>query len=198
MEEATTSISLLELISKHQNLVVAVSAALSAIAAVASVFAAGMISWKQMQHSRLAARPIGQFSIGDYEDRLHVTLSNKGLGPLFVEKIVFETDGKRHTNLPLVELMPDLPSNMSWTDFSTLRGGSVVSSQSEKVLLDLRIDEQDMIEVEAANKVRRSLGCIKAVCSYKDAYDKTLPEIEQNLEWFHRRFETSPRNSSVT
>ncbi|WP_321448408.1 hypothetical protein [uncultured Cohaesibacter sp.] len=181
--------SLLGYINEHQNFVIALATALSAIAALASLLLVVLTSRYQMLHNRLSVRPIAQISFGDYENELSVAISNMGMGPLIIDKVVFDKEGEgSFVDQPLVSLMPDLPAGLTWRDFSTVSAGTVISAQSEKFLVVLDLDDKDNDHVEAADQVRRELGKITISCHYSDLYKRRQPVTNRKLDWFVRRF----------
>lgn len=190
MEKTEASNRLLEFIAEHDVEIVALAALGSAIAAILAIITTIIVAKTQIQNSRLTVRPIGQFSIGDYENEIFVSLSNKGVGPLFIDEMIYQfDDGEKISNASLVSLLPSLPDGIAWKDFSSLSSGTVVSPQSSRTLVKLGIGSDFGVDVDIANEIRRKLGSLTITCKYKDVYNRGLPPTSKKLDWFARRFE---------
>jgi hypothetical protein len=171
----------------------AIAAMGSAVAAVVALFLSlvsvvvSLSALKsQRTHNQLSVRPLAYVMLGDYENQLFVKLRNNGTGPMIVKSV--EVLGAESPHRPLIEAMPDLPDNVSWTNFVEQFEGRSVPAGGELVLLDLSSESsgsQPQFRM-FRDKVRAALGNLSIRAEYTDIYDRVLPPVSRDLKFFHR------------
>lgn len=131
------------------------------------------------------ARPLGQIICGDYEDLIQVKLKNCGLGPLIITNIIV-----RHTNGTisdnLVQQMPTLPHNFSWTDFVVDGRQFAVAKDTEINIIKIENDANDPVFTAYKTQLRQTLRNLTIEVQYNDIYNRPMTSVTRNLELFGR------------
>jgi len=100
------------------NALAAIFSALTALFALV-VSIAGL--WSQRRHDILAARPIPEVTVADYENSLRIKLRNNGVGPMILKSVSVKRRGVQETRDSVVDWMPEI--SRPWTNFSTALAG---------------------------------------------------------------------------
>ena len=82
-------------LSEHDKLVTSWTAILAVFISLVSVFIALINFAMQRADNRKALLPIGNLSLGDYENHIFVRLRNDGVGPMIVDHIVVKRIANR-------------------------------------------------------------------------------------------------------
>jgi len=176
---------MMDWISKNDGSIAAICAVLALLVSVVAIFLTNRTLNSQHDHNRLSVKPVPKFGIGDYEDRVFVSLKNVGLGPLKVTKF-WSLNGNIESKKPLIDLMPELSGNYSWSDFKGNIEGGVIPQNESLMLVELRGNPNDKTFVENRDKVRKVLGGFTVLVNYTDLYEKDIKFYMETLEWFHR------------
>ncbi|MGV0938893.1 hypothetical protein [Empedobacter falsenii] len=91
------------------------------IVSISALFVAFLAYYQSRTHNYLSVKPIANILPQDYEDKICVILQNKGIGPLITKSIKFVNTQTKVEKKYLVDFMPELTGNSSWTNFS--KGG---------------------------------------------------------------------------
>jgi len=175
-----------DFISDNQNVIIALAALGSALAAILSIILTTYSIWSQRRHNRISVAPLGQVSFGDYEDHIHVDIYNEGIGPLVLDELKIFSIENSNTSSELLELMPPMPQAMHWQAFSCPQKGTVITTQSFKRLIGFDVDTSNQAQVDYANSVRKALGSLTIKFTYNDLYGKNQTPCERDLKWFLR------------
>ena len=160
-----------------------------AIAAlVVSVVAVAVSVWSglaERRHMRLSVRPVAAIPVADFENRLAVWLTNKGLGPMRIKKLtVTDTAGTTHPDL--LSYMPDLPVGIDWTNFHGNADGAFLEAGKRLELLLLEGDDNNRAFREARDSIRSVLATLTVHVEYEDFYGQLMTPEERSLSWFGR------------
>ncbi len=178
------------LVSKPQ--VASAVAAIGSVAVAAMAFIVSFISliaslaalWLQRKHNRLSVTPLASVLLGDFEDKVFVSLTNNGTGPMIIKstRIINAPDPSR----PLIEAMPKLQPGVYWTRLTKDVAGRSIRPGGVIVLLLLSSKSRDSKFVLSRDQVRQALGRLEVHVEYTDIYGSTLPIYTRSLEFFHR------------
>ena len=131
------------------------------------------------------ARPLGQIICGDYENLIQVKIKNCGLGPLIVNEIIVRhTNGTISNNL--VQVMPELPNNLRWTDFIVEGKDFSVAKDTEINIIKIQQDADNPVFVTYRTQLRQSLRQLSVEVKYSDIYNRPMGSATRNLELFGR------------
>jgi hypothetical protein len=166
-----------------------------AIAAlVVSVVTVAVSVWSglaERKHMRLSIRPVAAIPVADFENRLAVWLTNKGLGPLRIKALtVTNAAGTIHPDL--LSHMPDLPAGVNWTNFHGNADGVFLEAGKSLELLFLEGDPDRRVFREARDSIRRVLATLTIHVEYQDFYGKSMSPEERTLSWFGRHYQSGP------
>jgi hypothetical protein len=157
-------------------------------ALVVSVLSLGFTAWAQWaqrKHMRLLVRPVAVIPVADFENHLAVWLANKGLGPMRIKTLTV-TDAAGHIHPDLLSHMPELPSNVYWTNFHGSADGEVLEAGKRLDLLVLDGDPENFSFRTARDAVRQRLSKLTVRVEYEDLYERKMPPEERALSWFRR------------
>lgn len=174
-------------IEAHSQLVVGLTAIAAVVVSAISVILGVRASIKQMEHNRNSVRPVAAIRLGDYEHKLCVKFVNIGLGPLIVDELKV-TSSSGDSWSALIEAMPVLPDDITWTNFASDLDGQPIGAGEERFLIQLEFEEDDLpnyVKV-ALEEVRRALMDLTVHIRYEDIYGVEMPLCERDLEWFGR------------
>lgn len=165
-----------EFINENVDAIALVVAAIALILTVWSV-------WVQRDHNKKSLRPYPDIGVANYENYLSVSFHNKGLGPLIITKVnIYKGQNLLGNNL--VDLMPDLPKGITWSDYIQRIEGRVLAPGEEKVLLELKGDDKKTNFKNARKLIRQSLKDLKVQIYYKGIYEDNFSPCERDLERF--------------
>ncbi|MEE8059226.1 MAG: hypothetical protein V3T17_15525 [Pseudomonadales bacterium] len=139
-------------------------------ALVASIFATSLSVWfafKQQKHMKLSVKPIACFPARDYEHKIAVYLSNKGLGPMLVDELRV-TDKNGNTEKDLISHMPNLNERFYWANFHGSCDGAVIEHGKSFELLALEGNSKDKSFRESRDLIRTQLKDLTIMVEYRD------------------------------
>ncbi len=135
----------------------------------------------QRSHNEKSLKPLPQIVLGDFKKQLFVHLKNHGVGPLTIEKLIFEKDSKEFfiikdcLNLDPKSYMHDVQAN------DALRQVILPAGTLEIFAMSFA----DSVSEEEINTVRKELASITLKVKGRDIYNKKV-SIERKLSWFYR------------
>lgn len=147
---------------------------LSGVGAILAFIVAVLALWAQRKHNRLSVRPLAAVTCNDLHDKIIVTLTNNGTGPLIVSTLRVSRNGEVLGDA-LYRQLPD------WMKFrwyvGTIDGRSIAVGRS----IDLLIydDPSDVFR----DQVRSALADLVVQVHYTDIYNIEQPVHERSLAW---------------
>ena len=157
-------------------------------ALVVSVCATILAVWSartQRRHMRLSVQPIAAIPIADFEDKVRVSLANRGLGPMRVTRFTAHSkDGV--SEVSLVKHMPQLEPGVSWRTFYGGINGYVIEARRSLELLVLEGDPENEPFRKSRDGVRKALSTLTVHVEYEDLYGNPMDPEEKRLSWFGR------------
>lgn len=157
-------------------------------ALVVSVVAVAISVWSgiaERNHMRLSVRPVAAIPVADFENRIGVWLSNKGLGPMRVKTLTV-TDSQGNIQSDLLSFMPELPAPVEWTNFHSNADGAFIEPGKRLDLLLLEGDTDSRSFRQARDNVRKALATLTVRVEYQDLYGASMVPEERTLSWFGR------------
>ena len=169
------------------EIIIAVTAVIALIISSVAVIVAIVSVYLQRKQNRLSLRPIANIVFSDYENDVAVKVQNKGLGPMTIER--FEVlDRSRVVSSNLLDLMPDPPTGLCWSDFRKDFEGLTLRAAEETVVLRLSGDDKDPLFADYRDSVRKALMKFSVRVHYKDVYGEEVLSCERPLDLFGRHF----------
>jgi hypothetical protein len=105
----------IKFLSDNDKFVTAWTAIIAVLISFVAASSAVVNTVMQRSHNRKTVLPIGHFSVGDYENRIFVSLRNDGVGPMIIDGVSVQRDADgKELGAALIDLMPD---DISWTTF---------------------------------------------------------------------------------
>jgi len=158
--------------------------------AILSIVIAIIVYKSQKKHNELSVIPVPFIALADYEDLIRVKIRNDGLGPLFVEKIDIIEGEKLNEHENLVSYLPNPPSTLSWSNFSS---GFVRSIRpgDELILIEMPFSDETKPHVNYREILRKKLSVLTIRVSFTCAYGRKHKPIERELSFFARRLSSS-------
>ncbi|PMD95680.1 hypothetical protein BWI97_13845 [Siphonobacter sp. BAB-5405] len=142
-----------------------------------ALFATFYQLYLQRSHNEKSVRPFGQIDLEDRKGHVAVWISNNGMGPMILDEIRFEKDGKKYTSIKeCLEL-----DASSYTSITV--GGSVqkiILPNAQLIVFETRVENDKIVEV------RKQLAPIRVEAHYRDIYDNSSI-VNRSLEWFLRK-----------
>ncbi len=160
-------------------------------ALVVSVVSLAFALWAQFaqrKHMRLSVRPVAAIPVADFENRLAVWLTNKGLGPMRIKSLTV-INGAGRIRSDLISYMPDLPAGVEWTNFHGNADGAFLEAGKRVELLVLEGDPNNRAFREARDAIRNVLTRLTVRVEYEDFYGKLMAPEERTLSWFGRHYQ---------
>ncbi|MVM32449.1 hypothetical protein GO755_20560 [Spirosoma sp. HMF4905] len=140
----------------------------------------------QRVHNEKSLKPLGQIDLEDRQGHIYVRVTNNGLGPMIVDRLIFQKDGKSYT---AIEGCLELDSR-SYTRISVNESvRKVILPNGHLVIFDTRLEASE----GDAQRVRQQLSLITLKVEFHDIYDNKMT-IERNFQWFARHM--SERNQT--
>lgn len=170
------------------------------IVSILAVAVAGLSLWytnkglsDQRRHNRLTVKPIPFVACADYEDLIRVKVRNDGTGPMIVRDISARKPGCEPEFNDLVSYMPELPSGMAWSNFSSGYVRSIPVG-SELILVELKLDHAQSAQAAFRDLCRASLSQLEISVEYTDVYGSKFENEVRFLDFFARRLASSKAN----
>ncbi|WP_421825907.1 hypothetical protein [Larkinella sp.] len=132
----------------------------------------------QRTHNEKSLQPLGQIDLEDRQGHLFIHVTNNGMGPMIIEKLLFWKDGKMHTT---IEACLDL-APQSYTAIGVNESvRKVILPNGRLVIFETRFENGE----EDPHRVRQQLSPIRLQVAFRDIYgNKTT--IERDFQWFAR------------
>lgn len=175
-----------------------------AMIAIAGIIVTYEFNETSLKKQEKALRPLAYINAGDFENKIYVGIKNSGLGPLLIKDFrVTNAEGKTINNI--IDFMPPLPDNYSWTNFFGNPIGYVIKEGAEVPLLEINarnliLDNSDLAGGEnllpegfyiasfaiIRDAIRLALSELKVELEYEDIYENKMPTVTRQLDWFKR------------
>ena len=151
------------------------------ITVVISVLALIGLFWQvylQRTHNEKSLKPLGQIDLEDRQGHIYVRVTNNGLGPMIIDRLIFQKDGQAYTAIEdCLEL-----DRRSYTRISVNESvRKVILPNGHLVIFDTRLEKDE----EGERRVRQQLSPILIKVAFHDIYDNKMA-IERDLQWFSR------------
>lgn len=146
----------------------------------------------QHVHNKKSVKPIGQITIGDYEEEIYVRIDNNGVGPLIISK--FEARYLSVVKSNLIDVLPDdLNQKIVWISFVQEIEKKVIPSGERMILLKAKHGgDKDTSKItvhdQSWSELRKALAEVTIKLHYTDIYDSKIEERTRNLAFFNRHF----------
>ena len=134
----------------------------------------------QRIHNIKSLRPLGQIDLRDRENQIYIRVSNNGMGPMIIDRLLFVKEGKTYTTIEECLTL----ARQSYSAIS-------VNESVRKVILPhafLPVFEAHLAEHEeeaALDLVRDQLSPITLKVYFRDIYDNKM-SVERDFRWFLR------------
>jgi hypothetical protein len=151
------------------NFIVSISAIFIALASLAVTIWQGIITRK---HNILSVKPIPDILISNFENKIAVTLENKGTGALIIKSFRAYCGNESKSNI--IDWMPILDDGIYWSNWLRDFEGSALKPLESKVLLEFTLDDHDKKQTEARDIIRKSLSKISIEIEYTDIYNTKM------------------------
>lgn len=151
------------------NFIVSISAIFIALASLAVTIWQGIITRK---HNILSVKPIPDILISNFENRIAVSLENKGTGALIIKS--FKAYCGKESKSNIIDWMPILPNGIFWANWLRDFEGSALKPLESIVLLEYTLDHRDKKHTEARDIIRKSLSKISIEFEYTDVYNTKM------------------------
>jgi hypothetical protein len=96
--------ALIKLVKEYPNQINAFAALCALLVSFLSILLTFIALWLQRRHNFKSVAPIASILVGDFENKLQVTLKNTGIGPLVIEK--FRVSGQQGDMDDIISWMP--------------------------------------------------------------------------------------------
>lgn len=137
-------------------------------------------AYLQRTHNEKSLKPLGQIDLRDRKDQIYVRVSNNGVGPMIIDRLLFTKEGKTYT---AIEECLDLEKR----SYSCIG----VSESVQKVILPngyLTLFENKLsqhMEEAQIDWIRKQLSPITLQVVFRDIYDNKMT-IKRDFQWFSR------------
>jgi hypothetical protein len=134
----------------------------------------------QRVHNEKSLKPLGQVDLYDSDKQIHVYISNKGMGPMTIERVTFTKNTKSYDNIEAcLDLDPKTYNHILLNDSIK----KVILPGSQFQVFETVFDDHDSdAEIE---RVRNQLAPIILKVDCRDIYDNKF-SFERKLDWFSR------------
>ncbi len=137
----------------------------------------------QRVHNEKSLRPLGQIDFRDKERTLRVRISNNGIGPLIIEKIIYTKNGKKFAIISdCLTLNP-----RSYAHLRTSESARTVIYPASNLVIFETTFESDEPE-ELIDEARIQLSSLSVVVIGRDIYNNKIT-IKRDFAWFGERFD---------
>ncbi len=177
---------LLQYLTDNHQTANALTAIVALIVASISLVTAITTALIQRRHNHNSVTPIAEFIVGDYEDHIEVSLTNRGTGPLIIRWFIATRLGESKKSLVEHMHTPAL-EGIGWSTFTGDLGGRTLAPSDTKKIILLRGDESDTHFQNYRDEVRRILKDALVEVNFTDIYGRRFPAKIEHLAWFGRR-----------
>ena len=178
---------LVKLVKEHPDQINALAAICALVVSFLSILLTFIALWLQRQHNFKSVTPIASILVGDFENKLQVTVKNTGIGPLIIEK--FRVSGEDGQRDDVISLMPASPTGIHWAAFTANIDGRSVPPNESMIILQLVGDASDEDFAAFRDDVRRALSKLAVSLEYRDIYNRKMPIKQRDLKWFARNLD---------
>lgn len=167
---------------KKTEVIVSISAV---VISLISLFATISFSKKAQEHNVKSVLPIPYIIKLDFEDRLEISIYNKGTGPLIAKKLVASTNGNIGY---MIDLIPATPDGFTFSNFSRFikQEHRILRPGEHHELLKADFDVTNPNHMEYRQLLKSHLKNFKIHLTYTDVYDSQFDEYTTDCEWFGR------------
>ncbi|RYC67055.1 hypothetical protein EQG79_26610 [Spirosoma sordidisoli] len=132
----------------------------------------------QRTHNEKSLKPLGQIDLEDRHGHIFVRVTNNGLGPMIVDRLIFQKEGRTYTS---IEDCLELDSR-SYTRISVNESvRKVILPNGYLTIFETRLEKSE----EDAHRVRQQLSSIRLQVDFRDIYDNKAI-IKRDFGWFSR------------
>jgi hypothetical protein len=178
---------LVKLVKEHPDQINALAAICALLVSFLSILLTFIALWLQRQHNFKSVTPIASILVGDFENKLQVTLKNTGIGPLVIEK--FRVAGEQGEMDDIISWMPSSSTGIHWATFTANIDGRSIPPNESVIILQLMGDPTNKKFAAFRDDVRHALSRLKVSLAYKDIYDRRMPIKQRDLKWFARNLD---------
>jgi len=137
----------------------------------------------QRVHNEKSLRPLGQIDFRDKERTLRVRISNNGIGPLIIEKIIYTKNSKKFAVISdCLTLNPRTYAHLRTSESAR----SVISPSSSFVIFETTFDTDEPEDL--IDEVRTQLARLSLMVIGRDIYNNKIT-IKRDFAWFGERFD---------
>lgn len=151
------------------NLVISICAIIIALLSLVATIWNGIITRK---HNRLSIKPFPDILISNYEDKIAVTLENKGTGPLIIKSFRAFVGNESKSNI--IDWMPNLPEGNYWSDYLRDFENTTFKPFETKPLVEFSLDIRDAKQTQLRDKIRKALADVSIEFDYSDIYNTKM------------------------
>jgi hypothetical protein len=139
----------------------------------------------QRKHNRLSVRPIAIISVGDYENKLTVSIQNKGTGPLIIKDLSITSENGK-IEKAIINYFDSDYDHVVWSTFcADIDGWAILPGETQTLIkLDGNPADEDFVLIR--NRVRKVLASLKVELRYQDIYEIDMPKKVRKLDFFAR------------
>jgi hypothetical protein len=175
---------LVKLVKEHPDQINALAALTALLVSFLSILLTFIALWLQRQHNFKSVTPIASILVGDFENKLQITLKNTGIGPLIIEK--FKVSREAEEKDDIISWMPESSTGIHWATFTANIDGRSIPPNESVIALQLVGNPNDKKFASFRDDVRRALSKLTVSLVYKDIYDRRMPIKQRDLKWFAR------------
>lgn len=152
---------MIKFLVENNDLCIAIISIASLIVSILAIFISVYTTFLERKHNILSVMPLIHIFSLNYENEIGVEVSNNGIGPLIITKLMFiSEEGEISTSL--IKLMP---GDIKWKNYLFTDCLFTIPAGDKVKLIEL--NSSDMSE---KNKAREALGKIKVQIEYMDIY----------------------------
>jgi hypothetical protein len=178
--------NVIDWISENSSLVLVLTAIFAIITSITSIILTIWALCNQRIHNINSVKPIAFIELYDYDDKISVELTNRGVGTLLVKRFKAYKDGNTKSNI--IKWMPILPPGQIWTTFYDEIEGIAIEAGKSIILVEYSPSDRKELDIETIKILRLSLKDIIINVTYTDIYEKSEMEYRKELKWFGRHF----------
>jgi hypothetical protein len=168
----------------HPDLANALATVFSAFTALIALVVSVWALWVQRSHNKISVRPMPEVTLGDYENSISVKLSNNGVGPLVVNRVLVRNGTEERESI--IDWMPALPNARPWTNFAIVEPGRTVKTNGLVPLVELTQEQGEVGFAAIRDSARAALSRLTVTVEYTDVYGSTFSPCTRSLDWFGR------------
>ncbi|RCR67662.1 hypothetical protein DUE52_20675 [Larkinella punicea] len=134
----------------------------------------------QRTHNEKSLQPLGQIDLEDRQGHLYIRITNNGMGPMIIDRLIFRKDGNQYTTIEnCLEL-----STRTYTQVGISESvRKVILPHSHLTVFETRVEDQDA--EKEAQQIRQQLSSIALKVEFRDIYNNKMT-IERDFQWFSR------------